>query len=277
MLKARITAAEFAALSAELQKFYSAEADGHHILQVTPTDGYELADTRTLKQSLQKERTAKEAAEKIAKAFEGLDPDAAKDALKKVEEFVALDPEKKLEAQRKALEDSYNQKLAADKAAITKKYTEDNEKLSKRHSAATKQLEKALIEAAASQAIAKEKGRIPLLLPIVRQATRLKELDSGEFQVEVLGPDGTPRLSNKTGSTAPMIIEEYVAELKADANYAAAFDSSGGSGSGSTGSDGGRPGQKTFTLNAEEARDPARYAAAKAEAAKVGQEVIIAG
>jgi len=60
----------------------------------------------------------------------------------------------------------------------------------------------------------------------------MKENTDGRFRVEVVDGDGNVRIGDAHGN--PLTIEGLVAEMKASETYAAAFASSGASGTGSS-------------------------------------------
>lgn len=241
-------------LSDELKKEYRPQEDGTYLLDVAPVGDFALENVKGLKSALSAERASREKAEGLVKAFEGLDPEKARSALKKVEEMANWKPEDKV---REQIEDKHKTELKALQDRLDKR---------------TSQVEKMLVEASALKALADAKGNAELLLPHVKAATRLRETENGEFVVEVVGVDGNVRISPATGKTGPMSIEELVAEMKQSATYGVCFEGTGASGSGATGSVGGTPPGRTsgYTINATDARDPAKYRAAKEAAAKAG-------
>lgn len=201
---------------------YKARDDGTFILDVAPVDDFALENVKGLKSGLSKERTAREAAEKKLKDFGDLDAEKARDALQKMEEMVNWKPDEKV-----------NEQIAAIKKQLAEKHAGELAKRDEATASLTSQLQKVMIDAAAIEAITAHKGSVKLLLPHVRNMTRLKSGDSG-YSVEIVGDDGTPRISMEPGSSAPMSIGELVAEMKGNDEFSAAFEGSGASGSGAT-------------------------------------------
>jgi hypothetical protein len=279
MLKARITKEEWEGLPDEVKTHYAEAEDGTYGLGVTPVDGLELMNPANLKKALSSERSKASEAEKARKAVEAkwgdLEPDAARDALAKLEEMAGMDPEGKAKAEREAFEKNLSDKFEADRKKFLDKHTAEREADAKERTVLEAQLENQLIAAAASKAIADAGGSVELLLPIVRQSTRMKKNDDGTFSVVVLDAEGTERLSPVAGSTTPMSISELVEEKKGDKKYARAYDGSGASGSGAGRSGAQGSGASAYKLSGADAKNPAKYRAAKEAADKAGRDLVI--
>lgn len=243
---------------------YKKQDDGSYLLDVTSVNDYALENVKGLKSALGSERTAREKLENSVKAFEGLDATAAKEALKKIKELGELPTEGKVKEQieslKKQLEEKHKGELGVKDTSIT---------------TLTKQLEKLMIEASAIKAISEHKGNIELLLPHVKSNVKMKQLQSGEFVVEVVDEKGQARISPATGQTGPMSIAELIAEMKTKNTFAPAFEGTGASGSGATGT-GVKIQNGVHILSVADAKDPAKYRAAKEAAAKAGSQLQIA-
>jgi len=205
-------------ISEEIKKEYKQRDDGKFVLDVTSVDGFELAEVSKLQSALSKERENNRKAAEQLKAFENLDPAKAREAITKVEEMANWTPEQKVKEQIEAV-----------KASIIDAHGKEKAKLEEKLSKMTKSLEEAKIVSVATQALSEQKGSVRLLMPHVRQQTRLREVD-GNFIVEVLGADNNPRLTGSDGH--PMTINELVAEMKTQNDFASAFEGTGASGSG---------------------------------------------
>lgn len=81
----------------------------------------------------------------------------------------------------------------------------------------------------AQAALSELKGSARLLMPQVRDALKVVEGEGGELEVRVLDKHGNERIGN---SGAYLTVKEYVAELKADPEFAIAFEGSGARGAG---------------------------------------------
>jgi hypothetical protein len=248
----------FGKLPEAIKSEYKKQDNGSYLLDVTPVDDFALENVKGLKTALSSERTAREKAENNVKAYEGLDATAAKDALKKIKELGDMsDNEKvnaKIEAIKKQLEEKHKGELGAKDTSVA---------------TLTKQLEKLMIEAAAIKAISEHKGNIELLLPHVKSSVKMKQLQSGEFVVEVVDGNGQSRISPATGQTGPMSIAELIAEMKTKDTFAPAFEGVNASGSGATGS-GVKIQNGTHIISRADAKNPQKYVAAKEAAEKAG-------
>jgi len=200
---------------------YTTTSDGTFLLDVEGTGGYELENTTNLKTALGKERSNATEAAKRLKAFEDLDPDAAREALVKVEEYANFDPEKKVEEAMKARE-----------AQLIKQHEKALVGLKDENGTLLGQLETNLITSAATKAIAANQGSVDLLLPHVMRQTRMRRTETGQFIAEVVDTDGHPRVGDTNGN--PMTIPQLVDEMRSSDSFARAFDGSGATGSGAT-------------------------------------------
>lgn len=90
-------------------------------------------------------------------------------------------------------------------------------------------LERHLVDANATAAIASLKGVPELLLPHVRQHIKVVEDENGQFQVTVVDAKGGPRVN---GKGEPLSISEFVGEMQQSDIYSRAFEGVGSSGSG---------------------------------------------
>lgn len=231
-LKAILTAEEFGKLGDMIKGEYKAHKIGDkdvYMLDVSGVDGYELDDVRGLKTALGSERTAKTNAEKLLEKFKDIDPDAARTAIAENAELKAIDPAK--EADKIA-----NTKFENAKTQLTAKHQADLKAVTDRNALLQGQVEKLLIDSAATAALAEAKGSVDLLLPHVRKFTRVKE-ENGEFSVEVIDDKGNVRIGDSKG--APMNIAGLVGEMRSSEVFGRAFEGDGKSGSGKQPGNGG--------------------------------------
>ena len=248
-------------LAADVAKEYTKGTDGKFVLQVTPINGFALENVEGLKTALGKERENNRVATESIKAFEGLDPIKAREALTKITEMANWTPEQKVKEQIEAI-----------KSQLVDAHGKEKTTLEKKLQSYQKQLSNALITAAATQAISAHKGIPDLLLPHVERQTRIRETGDGQLVVEVIDKDGNPRVD---GNGKPLSIEMLVEGMKASDTFARAFEGSGASGSGA-GNKGGAGNGQQHILNTDDAKNPAKYRAAKDAAAKAGQQLQIA-
>ncbi len=198
-------------------------------------EGVEFAeDVAALKNAFARTKEEASTAKAALKSFDGLDAEAAREALAKVEEFSKIDPAK--EADKLA-----QQRVDAWVAKESKKYQAEIETREARVKSLKAALESSLIDTAAMEAITSEKGRAKALLPHVKSAVRVREVD-GKYVVEVLDASGNPRIGDAQGN--PMTIRQFVAELKTDPDFQPLFEGTnqGGSGAGGSGAAGGAGG-----------------------------------
>jgi hypothetical protein len=93
-----------------------------------------------------------------------------------------------------------------------------------------KTLERHLVDAQATAAIAAEKGVPTLLLPHVQKHIKvIRDEASDEYSVKVVDTKGDPRVNAKGD---PLTVQEFVSEMKANEIFGRAFEGSGQSGSG---------------------------------------------
>ena len=248
MLKTRISKLED--VEEGLRGLYEAK-NGGFVLKLDGDAGDVFPGLTINYQALQDEK--RRLADQL-KTFEGLDPAKARQLIADAEKL----EQEKLKAQGdwEAREKQLQEKFAAEKAA-----------LESRIGALTQGLHQNLIEAQATAAIAQHKGVPELLLPHVLRQMRVQEKD-GKFFPEVIDLNtGNPRIADSKGT--PFGVADLVASMKADPIYGRAFEASQIGGSGAEQTQGG--GNGTYTLNREQAKDPAAYRAAKAAAEKAGQ------
>jgi hypothetical protein len=232
----------------EAQRGLYKESNGKFVLDV---DGYE--DPTGLKSALDKERKRASEAEKQAKAWANMG--------KSPEEIQAL-----VETQRKAEEDKALKGGEFDKLKqqIIDQHKTELGKKDERIGTLTKSLERRLVDADATAAIAEAKGVPALLLPHVRAAVKVVEVD-GDFKVQVVDAQGTPRVNGKGESLS---IADLVSEMRQSEIFGRAFEPSGTTGSGASGGGSGGSG-KTMKRAAFDALKPAERAKAMAAGTQV--------
>ena len=227
----------------EAQRSLYKESNGKFVLDV---DGYE--DPAGLKSALQKEREAAKTAAKQVQAWSALG--------KSPEEIQALvEAHAQAEAEKlgKSGEwDKLKQQMADQhKAELSKK--------DERIGTLTKSLERRLIDADATAAIAAAKGIPALLLPHVRASVKVIEED-GDFKVQVVDAQGNPRVNAKGEFLS---IADLVGEMRQSDVYGRAFEPTGTTGGGASGGGGG--GAKVIKQAAFDALPPKQRAAKMAE------------
>ena len=207
------------------------EKDDKFILDVTVVDGFALEDVSGLKSALRKKTEDWKKRGQELKAFDGITPDDARDAIKKIEDMGnEPDVETKI---KEGIALREKQRADLHKKEVGQRDTRIKHLLSK--------LEGTLIDGSVIKAINENKGNVELLVPHIRKFVRMTESDDGEFATQVLDKDfKTPRMSLKSGSQEPMSISELVGEISNMDVFAPAFAGTGSAGSGATSARGGR-------------------------------------
>jgi len=189
------------------------------------------AETEGLKKN--RDEVLKEKA-KLAKAYEGLDPEKARKAIELAER---LEREKQEGAGNwKALESQLLEKHTKEIGA--------REEEGKRLRSA---LSSTLIDRDAIAELARHSDTPELLLPHVIRQMRVVEED-GKFYARVVDENGNVRIGKGQGST-PMTLSELVEDMKANKTFAPAFRGTGSSGGGATKSNAGGSGSRTVSLS----------------------------
>jgi len=210
-------------LSDELKKEYKEQDDGSFILDVTPVEGTALEDTSGLKNTLGRLRNDIQNLKDQLKTFEGIeDPEAALEALSKVDEIKNWDGDKKVQ-----------EAIAANKNQLVRAHQKEKDELRKEVESTQGQLKKVLVENAAVKAITDAGGKVKVLLPHVTSAIQMKKNDTGEYSVSVVDSDGIQRVGDSQGN--PMTIPQLVEEYKQNDDFAGAFSSSQQTGTGNKG------------------------------------------
>jgi hypothetical protein len=219
------------------------EQDGKFVFEAElPTE------TAGLKSALEKERKAKSDFEKSLKVFEGIDAEEAK-RLKAEAEQAAAD-RLKSKGDWDTREQQLKERLQTDLKTRETHFQTELQTREERIGKLQASLEKSLIEAQATAAIAAAKGVPELLMPHVMRLVKVVE-ENGEFVARVLDAQGQPRIANVKGD--PFTVANLVEEMKANAVYGRAFDASTAGGSGAGQSGGGRNGVKTVSHLDQEA------------------------
>jgi hypothetical protein len=156
-----------------------------------------------------------------------------------------------------------------------KKFNHDVAERDAKIATVTKQLSNVVVRGSAISALLNAKipsEQVELLLPHVVE--RLGINSKGEMPTAfVKGENGNARISLKSGAGSEDLMQpdELVEEMSTMSAFAPAFPGSGQSGSGAPASSGGASGVGgAVKLTRDEASQPKRYQAAKAEAAKRG-------
>lgn len=215
-------------------KPFYVQKEGKFVLDVEPTEGFELANISTLQSVISNERSIRGSMEKELTKFGSkwdekekkwvhtIDPGKAKQALAKYDEFMTFDPNKEADKIVEA-------KVSAAKEGLIAQYAGEIETRDNRIKSLSSTVEDLLITQQAKADIFAAKGVPELLLPHIAKMTRVNEKD-GQFFVEVIDKDGNVRIGDTKGN--PMTIAQLVEEMRGHDVYGRAFEGEGTSGTG---------------------------------------------
>lgn len=218
-------------LADNLKGEYTQGEGGKFFLKVDPvTIGdkmFAMEDIKGLKASVGAARGERDAAQTelrtLKESLEGLDVAAAREAVTKVAEMANWKPEQQVQERINSITNQHNEKINKMKGEYEKKV-----------GTLTSELQRALITEAATRAIATQEGKVKMLLPHIHEMTRLHPMGD-KFVVQVLDPQGNPRISPKGASSSPMTVDELVEEMRGTEDFACAFPTKGTTGGGTSG------------------------------------------
>ena len=266
-LKAVVNNEEFQGLDPMIQAEY-VERDGRYILDVqTVTDGrsvYALEDVGGLKSALGTQKTRVQQLTQQLDEYKDIDPNKAREALSKYDEIANFNPDEKAKEQIEAI-----------KSQLTSKFGKEKSEWENENKFLLSQVEKLLIDAKASALLNTKslKGNATLLLPHIRNRTKVVRGENGDFITQVIDENGNVQISPKSNSTAPMTIDELLETMKGQQEFAPAFEGTEAIGSGAAGSfkSGGHGLRK---MSKEEASDPRAYQRMKDACEKAGANIL---
>lgn len=194
------------------EKFRSlyVEKDGKHVFQDPAVLVRSLTNAKRERDGLKGEAASAAAWKKLGKSPDEIEALLAKQA--EAEEARALKAGEfdKIKAQ---IIEKHAGELEAERAKLTKK---------------DRAIERFLVDAAATRAIAEAKGSAGLLLPHVRASVKVVE-EGDEYTVRIVDAKGDPRVNAKGDYLS---IADLVAEMRESEIYGRAFEATGAGGSG---------------------------------------------
>lgn len=224
----------------EQLKPLAVERDGKWIFEAEAKE-----EVAGLKAALNNERKRAKQYEQLAKQYDGIDPDRARQILDEASK--AEEEKAKAAGQWENWKAQMQQQHESEKGALTKQLE-----------TLKSELHRQMITANATMAISAAKGIPALLLPHIG-ASVIEE--NGSYAVRIM--DGDKVRYGKNGE--PMTIAERIEEMKADPVFGRAFEASGNGGSGAppmqTGS--GARNQDWMSLSPTERLNAARQAGIK--------------
>lgn len=215
------------ALPDAIRPEYTKQEDGTFLLKMEMPDGWEISNgsgTAQLKIALNSERKKRTELEKIVEAYKGINPEEAKDALSKRDEYDTKNIDKDKEFQRK---------LEAMRTQIIQAHEIEKKPLLDKTAKMDKYLRRVLVDDAATNALAKAGVKnLKLITPHMRERLRVVE-ENGDYRVVTLDDNGDPAIDG-TGMNPGMdwLVKQMVE------NFPEAFPGTGRSGTGATGNTG---------------------------------------
>lgn len=209
-LKARITADEHGKLNDAIKAEYvKDEASGMFALSVTEVDGWTLDNPTNLRNAIKAERKRADDAEAKSKAFEGLDPSKARDALTQIEKLNAGELDDKAKRQIESHKRQLEEKHAAEVAPLKVQLAERDKLID------SLTIDRAIADA--SGAVQLIEGGRDLLAAQVKSKGMVRRVQgaNGQPEVRVFGDDGVECVTKEPGKTGPMTVRElFTSELK---------------------------------------------------------------
>jgi len=248
MLTAILEKEQFNELSENEQQHYT-EREGKFYLDVTTVNGMALEDVTALKTTVGKLRANEKKLQTdltvIQEKYEDIDPDEAKEAIKKYDEVKNWDGDQKVK-----------EAVDASKRELVKAHKRQVEQLESELADSQEQLTDAIVDTKVVEALQKEEGNVELLLPHVKKHVRMAKNSTGKWIPEVINDANEPRVGDSDGN--PMTIIQYIQEIKTQKTFAACFPGANSTGSGgSDSSNDGKPKKKTGkgkTINASDGK-----------------------
>lgn len=235
MLSAILEKEKFDELS-ETEQAHYVERDGKFYLEVTTVDGVALEDVKGLKTTIEtlrgNERKLTKTLETAQVKYKDIDPEEARNAIKKYDEVKNWDGNTKIA-----------EAVEASKRELVKAHKKEVETLEEDLADTQTQLTDAIVNTKIVEALQKEEGSVELLLPHVKKHVRMVKNSAGKWMPEVINDANEPRVGDSEGN--PMTITQYIQEMKTQKTFAAAFPGANSTGSGGSGSSEGGTQQKT--------------------------------
>jgi len=234
----------------EKVKEHYTEEGGKFVLDVTKVDGLGLEDVSGLKSTVEKLRVSEKALQaevkksedafknaqtshqEFLKKYEGIDAEAAKSALDKIDEIKNWNGETKVKEAVQEAERRVEQKMQAKLDEVVKQNTTKITGLESELTDSQSQLQEAVVTSKIIEAVSKEGGNVNVLMPHVRNQVVMVKDSHGKWKPEVQKADGTPRIGDNSGND--MTIEQLVQEMKGQDTFAGCFSGANSTGTGKT-------------------------------------------
>ena len=211
--------------------------DGRFFLDVDAVEGVALENVDGLRNTVKATRDERDALAIKTKAFDGIDPDKARDALKKVGEMDDWNPEKKNAEYIKRREIQMTEQFDGQRKQLKAEFDTQLSESETKSKQLFAQLSESMIVQESLKLLPAITDAPHLMLSHIKERTRLVPADNGTHSVEVINPvTGDMRYSTKPGaSMTPMGLDELVGEIAVDPMFELIVKTQGASGgSGST-------------------------------------------
>lgn len=209
-------------LTEEEQKHY-VERDGKFFLEVEAAEGIALEDVKGLKTTIETlrgtERKLNADLTTIREKYEDIDPDEARNAIKKFAEVKDWNGDQKIA-----------EAVDASKRELVKAHKKEVEVLQEDLADTQTQLTDAIVNTKIVEALQKEEGNVELLLPHVKKHVRMVKNTAGKWMPEVVNDNNEPKVGDSEGN--PMTITQYIQDMKTQKTFAAAFPGANSTGTG---------------------------------------------
>lgn len=234
-------------------------AKGKYALDVDPAAGFGLEHVEGYKSTIGRLRDIENEHKAKLKAYEGLDPAAAREALANVEKLKGAVPKDQLDALVGAQVGEVKRTMQATLDQMTAAGKSKDEII-----------RELAIDQSATSAIVAAGGNVDLLLPLIRGIAQIEAVEGQKLPAVRLRQNGVLLSTKKPGSTDPMSVSEYVEVLKE--KYPQAFSAPAASGSGAAGGAGrsGSGGGGRIKVTTSDLSNPKRMSELEAEARKAG-------
>lgn len=202
---------------------FKQRADGKYELDITPTEGVELANMEKINELLSGLRKKEKALEK----FGEIDAKTARENAKRVKDLKDRDPDKEVEAKIEAIKSDLTQTFQTEKTELESRCERLSGALDRR--TVSDELTKEIVAQGGSDAL------VPILA-VLSPNVKMKEVSGTkenevDYIAEVHDGKGNPRHGDSSGT--PMTIAQLVAESKKNPQLKRCYDGTPQKGSGS--------------------------------------------
>lgn len=206
----------------------AAKQEGTVFAVATMPEGWAIEDIGGLKRAVTEARSERDAAKRLAKAFEGLDPEKAADAREALEKLAA--------GQLRG-----SKEIDEFKASVEKKMADERAALQSKLNARTDALRERMVRGELAPIVAKLGGSDSMdeILALASRHIRVEEAEDGSLKTSIVDREGKPRVTKKGGSAEPLGFDELVAEMRDASGTRGLFRVSATGGAGSSSQAGG--------------------------------------